>query len=137
MVLILRHELSVSDKKAYKEAKELVYVFERQHNGDTIKISAALMKEQDKLALDRPSEGDIHKLRTLEIAFRYAHVSDGNMGIDLGSHKTKIRDMTDILEGRVNGAFSYSQQLAIDTGRHELLSTPNAKWVKERPPSLS
>ena len=127
MAFELPENLSPIDAKAYDEARKLVNRLERQHGGDLNKVMGAIVKAQGEADISkRPTSETLFNRRVTELAGRYAHVSDGNMGVDHKSNPADLNNMVSALRGQnADGGILPSQSAAIAMGRTANVSTAN------------
>lgn len=134
-IIQISTELSDSDKKAFKDAKELVWRLEQNHPGNPNAVSAGIMKAQPEMPVGRaPVSADtIYKMRVAEIARAYAEVSDGKMGIDVKSHKTALNALSTVLDGHSpSGGFSLANRTAIHAEKPSALSLSVSDYLSRR-----
>ena len=89
--------VSDAHKKAVAEARELVAHLEDRFPHQPLRVQGEQAKMSEKID---PLPENVHKMRVLELAHAYHHVSDGNGGIASDAHKTAIQRMNSTLRGQ-------------------------------------
>lgn len=134
MVLQISAEMTEMDKKAFKEAKEMVWRLEQSSNGDPNKMRAAITKAQPEIPTGTgyASADTVYKMRVTEMARAYIDVSDGKMGIDPQASKVATNSLQNILDGKhpSGQGHSLANRTAITANKPELLSSGIAEGFK-------